>query len=107
MVGEKMKADNIKGDKMKGWWGDKTMRDQMKGDKMKGQKMKTDEMKGWWENQPPASRDSTQELSVVGDAGMAGEGTKQNDWRQDEGMMGNKMMRTWVHSQKLGSKPLY
>ena len=30
MVGEKMKADNIKGDKMKGWWGDKTMRDQMK-----------------------------------------------------------------------------
>ena len=79
MVGEKMKADNIKGDKMK----------------------------GWWENRPPASRDSTQELSVVGDAGMAGEGTKQNEGRQDEGMMGNKMMRTRVHSQKLGSKPLY
>ena len=37
---------------------------------------------------PPASRDSTQELSVVGDAGMAGEGTKQNEGRQDEGMMG-------------------
>ena len=55
----------------------------------------------------PASRDSTQELSVVGDAGMAGEGTKQNEGRQDEGMMGNKMMRTRVHSQKLGSKPLY
>ena len=50
---------------------------------------------------------STQELSVVGDAGMAGEGTKQNEGRQDEGMMGNKMMRTRVHSQKLGSKPLY
>ena len=56
---------------------------------------------------PPASRDSTQELSVVEDAGMAGEGAKQNEGRQDEGMMGNKMMRTWVHSQKLGSKPLY
>ena len=104
MVGEKMKAGNIKGDKMKGWWGDKTMRPD-EGRQDKGIKDEDRRDEGVMGEPPPASRDSTQELFVVGDAGMAGEGTKQNEGRQDEGMMGNKMMRTRVHSQKLGSKP--
>ena len=59
----------------------------------------------------PASRDSTQELSVVGDAGMAGEGMMGNKrkgnkikgcWEKNEGMMGDKMMGNPARSQRSG-----
>ena len=53
------------------------------------------------------SRDLTQELSIIGDVGMVGGGAKENKGKQDKGMMGNKMMRIRVYSQKLGFKPLY